>query len=156
MPMKYCHACGAKMEDDDHYCRRCGKAEPTGFLFSCIGKKTLDERLCQLAYGGFLFWIPLVFCKEEKYRIRSANQGLWALITATACCTGIRLAGAVNEFFAGSFLGILAGGLYALLFILFLSFMVFLMWKCLKNVLQIHKGEEIEPILFFDRAAIIR
>lgn len=158
--MKFCHKCGAMMEDHDCYCCRCGKAERKAELIyhnaSNTGKETPDKLFCQLAYVGFLFWLPLVFCKNEEYGVRSANQGLWALIAATICCTAIRLAGAVNTFLAGSILGALFGGVYALMFILFLPFMFFLMWKCLRNVFQIHRGKQIEPILFFDRMALIR
>lgn len=158
--MKYCSSCGAGMEDDDLYCPRCGKNVKEGhhkhYAPVSVEKEPREKLFCELAYVGFLFWLPLVFCKGDKYAKRSANQGLWAVITATVCCTAIRLVGAVNTFFAGSVLGFITGGIYSLLFIIFLSFMLFLMWKCLKNVFQIHKGGELESILFFDVAAIIR
>lgn len=158
--MKYCWSCGTGMEDDDRYCPKCGKSVMGGhYKYSrpvSVEKEPREKLFCELAYVGFLFWLPLVFCKDEKYAKRSANQGLWAVITATVCCTAIRVAGAVNTFFAGGILGFIAGGIYSLLFIMFLSFMLYLMWKCLKNVFQIHKGGELESVLFFDAAAIIR
>lgn len=158
--MKYCWSCGTGMEDDDLYCPKCGKSV-MGSHYKCsrpvsVEKEPREKLFCELAYVGFLFWLPLVFCKNEKYAKRSANQGLWAVITATVCCTAIRVAGAVNAFFAGGIWGFIAGGIYSLLFIMFLSFMLYLMWKCLKNVFQIHKGGELESVLFFDAAAIIR
>lgn len=157
--MKYCSFCGAHMEDADRYCSRCGKTE-LGTLHRhehrSMEKEPPERLMCELAYTGFLFWLPLVFCKDERYRLPCANQGLWALITATACCTLIRAAGTVNGWFAETVLGIVTGGLYALLFILFLSFMMFLLWKCLRNVFAVHNGEAVEPILFFDKAAILR
>lgn len=158
--MKYCRFCGADMEDNDRYCPKCGKPAKDGYTRcsrpASEEKEPKEKLLCELAYSGFLFWLPLVFCKEEKYAKQSANQGLWAVIIATVCCTFIRLAGAVNNLFSGSFLGFITGSIYSLLFLVFLSFMLFLMWKCLKNIFQIHKGGELEPILFFDTAAIIR
>lgn len=157
--MKYCSFCGAPMEDADRYCSRCGKADlgplhPAPHHEHHTAEKEPPEKLmCELAYAGFLFWLPLVFCKEEKYRLTCANQGLWALITATVCCTLIRVAGTINGWFAGSIVGLVTGGVYALLFMLFLAVMLFLVWKCLNNAFAIHKGGELEPILFFDRFA---
>lgn len=158
--MKYCRFCGTGMEEEDFYCSKCGRSARSGHQKHPhsvnVEKEPREKLLCELAYAGFLFWLPLVFCKDEKYAKRSANQGLWATITATVCCTAIRIAGTVNNFFSGSIFGLITGGIYSLLFIIFLSFMLFLMWKCLKNIFQIHKGEELEPILFFDNIAIIR
>lgn len=158
--MKYCRSCGAVIKDQDLFCSQCGKSahsiSPCRDLIPAAEGEPRDRFWCELAYMGFFFWLPLAFCKTGKYRTRSANQGLWALLLATASCTGIRLAGAVNALFADSLFGILSGGFYSLLFIIFLSFMLYLVWKCLYNVLQIHKGGDIAPILFFDEAAIIR
>lgn len=162
--MKYCYFCGSEMEDGDFYCSKCGRAVRADRHHHYNRHPNLisEERepkeklFCELAYTGFLFWLPLVFCKGERYAKCSANQGLWAVITAVVCCTAIRVAGAVNAFFAGGILGVITGSIYSLLFIIFLSFMLFLIWKCLKNVFQIHKGGELESILFFDAVAIIR
>lgn len=158
--MKYCRFCASEMEDNDYYCPKCGKPAQDSYprYFQPVGaeKEPKEKLFCELAYLGFLFWLPLVFCKDEKYAKQSANQGLWAVIIATVCCTAIRIAGAVNTLFSGSTLGFITGSIYSLLFLVFLSFMLFLMWKCLKNVFQIHKGGELESILFFDTAAIIR
>ena len=152
------------MEDGDRYCAKCGRAAQADWPYHHAPhpdpvhaeKEPKEKLLCELAYTGFLFWLPLVFCQGEKYARQSANQGLWAVITATVCCTAIRLAGAVNGIFAGSILSPMAGGIYSLLFIMFLSFMLLLLWTCLSNIFQIHKDGELEPILFFDSAAIIR
>lgn len=157
--MKYCGFCGASMEDADLYCSRCGREKrqlDSRVPRTSAEKEPFDRLVCELAYTGFLFWLPLIFCTEERYRLRSANQGLWALISATLCCTAIRGAGAINSWFSGTILGFVTGGVYALLFILFLSFMMFLMWKCLQNVFAIHRGQDVQPILFFDKAAILR
>ena len=148
------------MQTHDAFCRRCGKPFRAHRAHHHASTHNLEreprERLfCELSYTGFLFWLPLVFCPDEPHAKTCANQGLWALIIATICCTVIRFAGAINTFFTGSLIGLLYGSIYALLFMVFLSFMLLLMWKCLKNAYQIHKGEAPESILFFDSMAII-
>ena len=71
-------------------------------------------------------------------------------------CWGIQLLGAINELLAGGILGIISSGFYSLIFILFLAFMFYLAWHCVKNALAIHRGEEPAPILFFDQLPIIK
>ncbi len=157
--MKYCWSCGNAMEDEDSYCSKCGKpvegVRPTPSA-ATREKEPANKLCCELAYFGFLFWLPLAFCKKDKYAVRSANQGLWVLITAVVCCTAIRILGAVNTFFSGHLIGVLTGGIYTLAFIVFISFMLYLMWRCLRNVLNIHSDREMEPVLFFDNIAFFR
>ena len=168
--MRYCRFCGAGMEDGDCYCSKCGRAVQEGQHDHhnhhnhhnhhpkpvCVEKEPTEKLLCELAYTGFLFWLPLVFCRDEKYAKQSANQGLWAVITATACCTAIQLADALNKLFAGSIIAPISAGIYSLLFIVFICFMLFLTGMCLRNVFQIHKDGELASILFFDSMAIFR
>ena len=158
--MKYCRFCGYGLEDNDFYCSKCGK-RTEGYSYEAprtpeVKKEPKEKLFCELAYTGFLFWLPLAFCKGERHAKQSANQGLWTLIAAIVCCTAIRMFGALNSLFSGTLFGAVTSGVYGLMFIVFLSFMLFLTIKCLKNAFQIHKGSELEPILFFDKAAIIR
>ncbi len=157
--MKYCWSCGNAMEDGDSYCSKCGK--PTDGVHpnhSTVKRerKPANKLCCELAYFGFLFWLPLAFCRDDNYAARSANQGLWALITAVVCCAAIRILGAVNTFFSGGLIGVLTGGIYTLAFIVFISFMLYLMWRCLRNVLNIRHDREMEPVLFFDNIAFFK
>lgn len=181
--MKYCHHCGAPMEDEDAFCARCGTGaasnrpgrrnsgvhSASGIHSSSnihsdsgihsgpeIHREPVGKLCCELAYAGTHFWAPLLICPKEKYAKYCANQGLWVLILSAAACSLIRILGAVNELFLGSFPGILLGGIYSFLFLLFLAFMLYLLWNCVKNALAIHRDEEPEGILFFDRIRVIR
>lgn len=157
--MKYCWSCGNAMEDEDNYCSKCGKVVGNVTSTYSVGKHEQDSAnklFCELAYFGFLFWIPLAFCRDNKYAARSANQGLWALITAVICCTAIRILGAINTLFSGSLIGVITGGIYTMAFIVFISFMLYLMWRCLRNVQNIQRGREMEPVLFFDTVAFFK
>ena len=162
--MKYCRFCGNEMDDADRFCAKCGQAvwESQPYHHSPppapvhVEKEPKEKLFCELAYSGFLFWLPLVFCKEEKYARQSANQGLWALITAVVLCAAVKIAGAVSTFFASTIFGVFFSLFHSLSFAVFLVCMLCLTWKCVKNALRIHNGEELDPFLFFDRAAIIR
>lgn len=147
------------MEDGDSFCSKCGKPVKGGnpkHSAATREKEPANKLCCELAYSGFLFWLPLAFYRKDKYAARSANQGLWALITSVVCCTVIRILGAVNAFFSGNLIGVVTDGIYSLVFIAFLSFMLYLMWRCLRNVLNIHAGREMEPVLFFDEIAFFQ
>ena len=163
--MKYCHHCGAPMKDEDAFCARCGmeagpeqsgRREPGIHSGPEIHREPAGKLCCELAYGGTLFWVPLLVCPKEKYARYCANQGLWVLILSVAACSLVRILGALNELFLGSLPGILLGGIYSFVFLLFLAFMLYLLWHCVKNALAIHRDEEPEGILFFDRIRMIR
>lgn len=158
--MKYCTRCGRPMGDGDRYCSHCGcpgsaenrhparihsaRREPAGLL------------CCELAYTGTLFWLPLLVFPGSKEARYHANQGLWLLILSVAGCTGIRLLGFIDNLLAGTLVGTVFHGVYALAFMIFLAGMFFLLWNALTSALKIHRGNRPRPILFFARAAIIR
>lgn len=117
--------------------------------------QSLNKLSCELAYVGTLFWLPLVTCPNNKNARFCANQGLWVLIAATIACTCVQVFENVNNFFTGA-LGIVWGGIYSLIFMLFLGFMMYLLCQGVKNAMMIHRDEEPQSILFFDRVRIIK
>ncbi|HJA67915.1 hypothetical protein B5F07_15735 [Lachnoclostridium sp. An169] len=161
--MRYCTFCGTALEDGDVYCSKCGRktTAQTWQIPHCSLPKSApaepkNKLCCELAYTGTLFWLPLIVCPGEKDARYHANQGLWLLILSVAACTGIRLLSAVNEFLAGRLLGAVFGGVYSLLFILFLFGMLFLLWSAVTRAMDIHRDEAARPILFFEKIPIIR
>lgn len=158
--MRYCSQCGSPMEDTDGFCSRCGAPlggrHPHHPPHPAPNPEPIGKLGCELAYIGTLFWLPLLVCPKEKLARRSANQGLWILILSTVACVLIRLLGSVNSLLAGSIPGIIFGAFYALAFLLFLGFMFYLAFQCVRSALAIHRGETPDGILFFDRLPIIR
>lgn len=160
--MKYCTFCGASLEDGDMYCGRCGRksAAQNRQTAPHSTPKTIPEEpknklCCELAYTGTLFWLPLLACPGEKNARYHANQGLWLLILSVVACTGIRLLSAVNDLLAGGLPGAVFGGVYSLVFIIFLFGMLFLLWSAVTRAMDIHRDETVKPILFFERVPII-
>ncbi len=160
--MKYCSHCGSPMEDGDRFCSRCGAeadsqtpshrkaARPEGKM------EPAGKLGCELAYAGTLFWVPLLICPEEKNEKFCANQGLWVLIVSAAACGLISFLGSVNEVLMGGLFGVIASGIYSLLFIVFLALMLYLLWNCVKNAMAIHRGERPKSILFFGHIRLIK
>lgn len=160
--MNYCTACGAPVEHGSVFCSCCGhRIEPQGrqsafpprLEITCTEPKS--KLFCELAYSGTLFWLPLIACPGEKNVRYHANQGLWLLILSVMACTGIRLLSAINDLLAGGLLGVVFGGIYSLLFMVFLFGMLFLLWSAVTRAMAIHRGEKVKPILFFERVPII-
>lgn len=161
--MTYCSKCGCPMDENDKFCPRCGWKKQTDDTRShTCGEQTYAEKeskeklCCELAYSGTLFWLPLLICPKEKMTKFCANQGLWALILSVLACWIIQIAEAVNSIFAGTLIGVVSGGIYSLLFLVFLFFMVYLFINCVRSALAIHRGEKPGAILFFDKFAIIK
>lgn len=160
--VKYCTFCGASMEDGDAYCSKCGRRvsrqaqqTPPHFAPEPMPVEPKNKLCCELAYTGTLFWLPLIACPDEKNARYHANQGLWLLILSVAACTGIRLLSAINDLLAGGLLGAVFGGVYSLIFIVFLFGMLFLLWSAVTRAIGIHRNEVVKPILFFEKAPII-
>ncbi len=156
--MKFCHYCGAEMDDGDNFCPKCGRSqwqktaapEPPKFR-----REPKNALMCELAYSGALFWLPLVFCPDEPDARFHANEGLWLLILSVLSCTAIRLLSVVNDSLAGV-ASVLFSGLYAIAFLVFLAVMLYLLLCAVTRAMAISRGEEPRPILFFGRAAIIK
>lgn len=162
--MNYCSHCGSPLEETDAFCSKCGHRNSHGenrHFFTAdeaqtVQKEPLDKLCCELAYSGTLFWVPLLICPEAKNVKFHANQGLWLLILSVILCTVVRGLSLVNDFFSGSILGVFSGAAYSLAFIVFLFVMLYLAWNAVKRALAIHRDENPEPILFFDRLQIIK
>lgn len=119
-------------------------------------KEPMNKLMCELAYTGTLFWLPLLFCPDEKDAKYHANQGLWVLILATIACGGIRLLSMITQLAGGGIVGILMGGIYSLIFIVFLFVMMYLLWKVYQSAMRVHNDREPESILFFEDHSIIK
>lgn len=159
--MKFCIRCGAPVEAEDRFCSKCGHRVPgsAANLSDALAGATKEPRhklFCELAYTGTLFWLPLLTCPELKNARYYANQGAWLLILSVLACTSIRLLSAINDLLSGGLLGAVFGGIYSLLFILFLFGILFLLWSAVTRVIAIHRDEKVKPILFFDQVQIIQ
>ena len=111
---------------------------------------------CELAYSGVLFWVPLVVCPGERNARFCANQGAWALLLAVVACALMGLVGAADAALAGEVVGVLFDGVRPLAWVVFLTFMGMLAWRCSQSAMAIHCGERPESIWFFDEARIIK
>lgn len=118
-------------------------------------KEPTEKLLCELAYSNFLFWLLLIQ-KSHPLAVYCANQGLWALLTATISCWLVQIIGGIKAALTGTILNIPFSIVYGVLFIIFLIFMLFLASSCFRNVMAIHRGEQPSEILFFDRKAILK
>lgn len=161
--MKYCTFCGASMENGDNFCCKCGRKAaaratqtPPCTAPTAVSTEPKNKLLCELAYTGTLFWLPLIACPDEKNAKYHANQGLWMLILSVVACTGIRFLSAINKLLSGRLLGVAFGGIYSLVFIVFLMGMLYLLWCAVDRAMGIHRDEAVKPILFFEKAPIIR
>jgi hypothetical protein len=171
--MCFCKYCDGKIDLEDAFCSHCGEkvvrdmTQGKEGVFSSSSsnnnmssvptqKEKLHRLCCELAYVGTLFWLPLVFCPQQKNAKYHANQGLWILILSVISCWGIRILRMINSVFAGSLFGIICNGIYSLFFILFLCFMMYLLVNCLKSARQVHQNIIPESILFFEERAIIK
>jgi len=165
--MKYCKYCGNALDDHDRFCDRCGRTaekmqreEITGLrerkpeMKVCYGR--WDTFCCQMAYFGTMFWMPLLLTHKSRRSRFCANQGLWTLLLAFACMTGLKLLRWICFAAAGGALGILGGGIYSLTFMLILFFMIYLVAHCIQSARALHRGEDPDPFLFFEEKAIIR
>lgn len=158
--MKSCLRCGNVLDDKDTFCNRCGapaadnggtRQQPDLQPFITEPKEKL---LCELAYSGVLFWLPLFISGKVKTAKYHANQGLWLLILSCLLCWAIQLLGYVDALLAG-----IAGGIFHLIylgaFLVFFLVMAYLAVQGIRNAFAIHRGGEAEPILFFEEKAII-
>lgn len=123
---------------------------------SAISVEPKDKLCCELAYTGTLFWLPLIVCPDKEDARYHANQGLWLLILSVVGCTAIRILSFVNDMLSGGLIGVLFSGVYSFVFIIFLFGMLFLLWSAVTQAMGIHRDESPRPILFFDKAPIIR
>ncbi len=119
-------------------------------------KEPLNKLMLELAYTGPLFWLPLLVCPREKDAKYHANQGLWVLIMAAVACTGICLMSMLTSWVGGGIAGILLGGIYALLYIVFLMAMLYLLWSVYDRAMRIHGNKKPHSILFFENHPIIK
>lgn len=157
--MSYCRYCGAPLSLSDAFCPKCGAKAVENNVN--MGTDAYEENqkenvCCELAYTGFLFWIPLVVCPKHRYAKYCANQGIWLLILSVLACTVIRILSGANELLSGGGIGIIAGGVYSLIHMLFLLFMLCMVWQCIRNVMAVHRGGNPKAIFFFDLIRIIQ
>lgn len=146
--MKYCVRCGAPLEENDTFCSKCGAEN--------MSAEPKEKLLCELAYTGVLFWLPLFLGKEVKDTKYHANQGLWLLILSCLLCWGIQITGIIRNFFRSGLLAFIFNGVYAIVFIVALLALLYLAIQAAKCAFAIHKGEAPESILFFEKKAIIK
>lgn len=164
--MRYCIHCGSPLGDGDPFCSRCGASSDDvstqdgrtdGRSFTPIaGAEPKDKLICELAYSGILFWLPLVVSPKGQDTKYHANQGLWVLIVSCLLCWVVQIMGIVKDFLKGSVLGFIFNSVYYVLFAVFLTSMLYLAAQGVKRALAIHRGNEPESILFFEEKAIIR
>lgn len=159
--MRYCSQCGKVMDDQDMFCSHCGASagNHTGTQYhpnSTIFTRERGEKfLCELAYSGVLFWLPLLVSGKVKTAKYHANQGLWMLILSCISCWCIQLFGFVNLLLTGV-VGVVFHVIYGGIFLTCMLVLLYLAAQGIRNALAIHRGEEAVPILFFEKEAIIR
>lgn len=161
--MSYCAKCGALLEDGKLKCSKCGaktiKTSTEDYrrnFDKAIQEEPREKLLCELAYSGVLFWLPLLLGKEVKDAKYHANQGLWLLILACPLCWIIQIANIVRNFFESGLLAYIFKSIYVICFIAALPALLYLAIQALKCAFAIHKGETPKSILFFEERAIIK
>lgn len=154
--MKYCTVCRQPMNDTDNYCPACGTKQNTrhqsyGTPISSTSEEPepRNKLIQELAYSGVFFWLPLVFCKNDKSKVH-ANRGLWILLLAASDCFLAQLLK-----WGTSYLGSFGKMLYGITFLPCLLFMFFLSGKSVMAALSIHQNLEQEKMLWFDNFRII-
>lgn len=153
--MKYCIYCGTQIEDDDNFCKSCGKETHYSGCNSVNEREPLDKLVNELAYMGTLFWLPLILGKRDAKAKYHANQGLWVLICSVIACTLLRISGYVNNLCSESLLGIITGAIYSIIFLGFLIFMGYLSIQVILRALGVHSDEEPKTILWFEKYTLI-
>lgn len=154
--MKYYTVCRQYRKNTDSYCPACGAKQNTcphnhSILFppSPRDPEPGNKLVQELAYSGIFFWLPLVFCKNDKSKIHS-NRGLWILLLASSDCFLSQLLKWVTSYW-GSFGKIL----YGIIVLPCLLFMFFLTGNSVMAALSIHQDTEQEKMLWFDDFKLI-
>lgn len=120
------------------------------------GLTSKEKLVCELAYMGTLFWLPLLLCKNRKAARYHANQGLWILILSCLLCWIVQIVGIIKKIFTVGLFRWIFGGCYFTAFMAMHLSLLYLAAQGLKNVFAIHRGDTPDSILFFDEKAIIR
>lgn len=164
--MKYCIHCGSPLGDNDSFCSRCGsKADEISVRSESLdGRNPVpdasaepkDKLVCELAYSGILFWLPILVSPKAKNARYHANQGLWVLIVSCILCWLVQLLGILKISLDGHIIGTIFNVVYFAVFAVFLAAMFCLAAQGIKRALAIHRDEEPETILFFEKKTIIR
>ena len=150
--MRCCSRCGAQIKETDAFCPACGAAQVGAELPM---EESRDKLVCELAYSGILFWVPLVFGARDKLARYCANQGLWVLIFACLACWLIALVNVVAAACAGGVLGAIVGIIRFVVAACILALLA-LAFAGVKRALAIHNGEVPGSIAFFAKRAIIK
>lgn len=156
--MPHCKSCGTLLDAGDAFCSHCGVKidHGKGNTAQPRAREPENKLCCELAYSGFLFWLPLLVCPKDKNTRYCANQGLWVLIISVLACWLIRIFGMVNDMLTDTLIGVVVNGFYCLVFIVFLALMGYLVLNCFKRAMEIHRDKTPASILFFEDRAIIR
>ena len=149
--MKYCPYCGAKIKADAARCPVCKET-----IRSAQQANPLAKISCALAYFGTLFWMPLVFCPNDRNAKSCANQGLWSLLTAFFAFFFMRIVKTIGLLLIKTPLSFLVNPLLAFSTMLFLFLMLYLVVMSLKNAMAVRNGSTPQPMLFFNSRPIIR
>lgn len=151
--MRCCSRCGSQIKNTDAFCPACGAPQVGADL---LKEEPRDKLVCELAYSGILFWVPLVFGAKNKLSRYCANQGLWVLIFACLSCWIIALANVVAAACVGGILGTLVGVIRFVVVAICILALLVLAFAGTKRALAIHSGEMPSSIAFFAEKAIIR
>lgn len=146
--MRHCSYCGAQIKETDTFCPACGAEVPR--------EEPKEKLVCELAYSGVLFWVPLVFGAKDKLARFCANQGLWVLILACLSCWLMALANAVAAACTGGILGMLVGVIRFVVVAACILVLLALAFAGVKRAWAIHNGEMPSSIAFFAEKAIIK
>lgn len=114
-----------------------------------------NKLICEFAHSGILFWLPLVSCPDYERAKSSANTGLWLLIAGTGARLIMLLFEAINAAFPAGILHVIVSGVYSLIFMIYILFMLYLAWKNIRTVCAIHRGEGSNEFEFFSAHPII-
>lgn len=166
--MKYCENCGNPLDEKDEFCSCCGKKirKPENEIEWAHTQKNhvpievynsrWDTFCCQMAYFGTMFWMPIIFTHKSRRAWFCANQGLWTLILAIGSMEAMKLIRWIRWKSIGGIVGVIGGGIYSLVFMLLILFMLYLAAHCISSVRALQKGKDPEVFLFFEDKPIIR